>query len=166
MNECNTLERSDKQYLHILHVRQPEWFSDRNVKWGRAPSCDHLVRPRENSLQLFVSPCHTLYNKLQSKERKREKMRERGIGVQQGKYSHPLWCALHSGIFHSSCLQPGFPPSANTIEQKFDKPCRVDARVQICLYRAEFARHYGSWDFLLSVDSQPRQTESQDLFDN
>lgn len=52
-------------------------------------------------------------------------MRERGTGVQQGKYSHPLWCALHSGIFHSSSLQSGFPPGANTIEQKFDKHRRL-----------------------------------------
>lgn len=135
-----------------------------NVKWRRAPFCDHLACPRQNSIHLFVSPSHSLYNKLQSKESKREKMRERGIGVQQGKYSRPLWCALHSGIFHSSCLQPGFPPSANTIEQRFDKRCRLMQkwksfyimRISLYIMTAE------TFSFLLT----PTKTELQNLLDN
>lgn len=148
MNECNAVERSDKQYLHIAleHVRQLEPFSDRNAnRETEFPfCCGHLVCPGSNLLQLFASPCHTLYNKLQSKDSKSKKMRERGIGVQQGKYSHPLWWVLHSGSFHSSCLQPGFPPSANTVEQKCDKQLPADAEVQSCLYHADFGLHYAS----------------------
>lgn len=113
--------------INILQRNVQGSWTDSQIgmwKWGRVSFSDHLVCPWWNSHQLFVSPCHMLYNKLQSKESKQEKMRDRGIEVQQGKYSHPLWCALRSGIFHSSCLQPGFTPSANTIEEKFDKHCR------------------------------------------
>lgn len=93
-------------------------------------------------------------------------LKERGIGVQQGKYSHPLWCALHSGIFHSSCLQPGFAPSANTIEQKFDKHCRL---TQTC--KSVYIMRIVLYDtavetFSFFVYSQPRQTELRNLFDN